>query len=1011
MKTLLCSALLSAAIGVLSTPGLLAQTAETVPATKAGRAAGPKVGEMAPDFTVFDAAGKPVKLSDFRGKVVLVDIWATWCGPCVASMPHNSELATKHAKDDLVILAVCADDTRANYDSWIKRNGNKYAFRTAFDAPGKENWEKSIFATAYGVTGFPTLFLIDREGKLVGSASGGGNGENPAVTRLLAKGGIPVATAHLPPEDKSGPKSVPMMGKTMAMAAPAGAGMGGAMAPAFSIPTRRFGSIQPGNAVPDFKMLDMDGKEVALSSFKGKPLLIAFWTGARKPAADVEQLYQTYRDQGLQVIGLSSATERDDFVAWYRQNTSSLAHPVFSDPAGKAAMENISYMTFGIGMYPAYAMIDAQGRMVGGTIGMGPKVSGWLRELVQAVGLKPTEADKAVIDSTLKEAMQAHLDKAASAPKAAAPAPESTLLKVGAVAPDFAMKTADGADLRLSDFKGKVVVLDFWATWCGPCISSFPHTQKIAAQYKDQDVVILAAGTSDTIANFQRWIPKNQPKYPDMRFAFDPHERGSATEAERASAKLYGVSAIPTQFVIGRDGKVVAAIVGNNGADDARTETALAEAGVKVDPAIVATGREQLKKAAEDARAREEAAKIPTPSFRESFGRLKAGDALPDVDVQDPSGEIRKLSSYLEGKSAVIGFWSASMGPPAPMFQVWETWSAAYRDQNVVFIGIAGFGGRADFDAWREKNAGKFTFPVVLDPAGQPPKPEKDLADLTDEERGAFAAQQREHMGKVIPMQFGGVIPFLPSIVVVDSQGKFQGSSGGYGPKSEEAIGNLLLRSGVKLTAAHQPERVWTAAETKEAPPEPRKSMLAIGARAPDFETTTLDGKAIRLADFKGKVVILDFWATWCGPCMTAMPHTQKVAAEYKDQGVVVLGSCTSDTRAAFERWVKTNQEKYPDIIWSHDKAERGATRASHAQYGVSGIPTQFIIDREGKVVDIVIGYRDGERILDASLAKAGVNVAPDIIAKAAADLKRRAVLAGEPPAPALKLSPSPAKP
>jgi thiol-disulfide isomerase/thioredoxin len=171
--------------------------------------------------------------------------------------------------------------------------------------------------------------------------------------------------------------------------------------------------------------------------------------------------------------------------------------------------------------------------------------------------------------------------------------------------------------------------------------------------------------------------------------------------------------------------------------------------------------------------------------------------------------------------------------------------------------------------------------------------------------------------------------------------------------------------------------------------------MLKVGATAPDFTTQDLAGKDVRLSDFKGKVVILDFWATWCGPCMAAMPHTQKVAAQYKDQGVVVLGSCTSDTRGAFERWVRANQAKYPDIIWSHDKAERGEKNISRTLYGVGGIPAQFIIDREGKIVDIVGGYMEGEVILDAALAKAGIKVAPEIVAKGAEDLKRRAAMRG----------------
>ena len=154
---------------------------------------------------------------------------------------------------------------------------------------------------------------------------------------------------------------------------------------------------------------------------------------------------------------------------------------------------------------------------------------------------------------------------------AQAPKPPG-LLTAGTVAPDFAMQTADGRELRLSDFKGKVVVLDFWATWCAPCIASFPHTQELAAQFKEQGVVVLASGTSDSNAKFKEWIPKNQSKYPDMRLVFDYlHERDSAAFDDRVSSHLYGVEGIPTQFVIGRDGKIVGANVGYE-TGDARTE-------------------------------------------------------------------------------------------------------------------------------------------------------------------------------------------------------------------------------------------------------------------------------------------------------------------------------------------------------------------------------------------------------------------------------------------------------
>ncbi len=121
------------------------------------------------------------------------------------------------------------------------------------------------------------------------------------------------------------------------------------------------------------------------------------------------------------------------------------------------------------------------------------------------------------------------------------------------------------------------------------------------------------------------------------------------------------------------------------------------------------------------------------------------------------------------------------------------------------------------------------------------------------------------------------------------------------------------------------------------------KKLLKIGADAPDFTLKDPEGKAVSLKDFKGKVVVLDFWATWCRPCVTAMPALQRLHDKYKDKNVVIIGmNAEMQGNGDPVKFKKDKGYTYKLLL----KAEPSAQR-----YKVSGLPTFYVISPEAKIV------------------------------------------------------------
>ncbi|MEO7724373.1 MAG: TlpA disulfide reductase family protein [Chthoniobacterales bacterium] len=134
---------------------------------------------------------------------------------------------------------------------------------------------------------------------------------------------------------------------------------------------------------------------------------------------------------------------------------------------------------------------------------------------------------------------------------------------------------------------------------------------------------------------------------------------------------------------------------------------------------------------------------------------------------------------------------------------------------------------------------------------------------------------------------------------------------------------------------------------TSAAPETPQTSMAA-----PDWQLKNLEGKPVKLSDFKGKVVLLNFWATWCPPCREEIPDLVSLQRQYAARGLVVLGiSMDEGGPARVASFAKRFEITYPIVM--------GDEKTSAAYGGIQVLPTTFIIDRKGNVVDGLQGATD----------------------------------------------------
>jgi cytochrome c biogenesis protein CcmG, thiol:disulfide interchange protein DsbE len=128
-------------------------------------------------------------------------------------------------------------------------------------------------------------------------------------------------------------------------------------------------------------------------------------------------------------------------------------------------------------------------------------------------------------------------------------------------------------------------------------------------------------------------------------------------------------------------------------------------------------------------------------------------------------------------------------------------------------------------------------------------------------------------------------------------------------------------------------------------------ASMNVGEMAPDFSRADLTGKPVGLAGYRGKLVLLNFWASWCGPCLTEMPRFSSWQRAYGTQGLQVIGVSMDDDWPPVKRLISRRPVTYPILL--------GDAKLGEMFGGVLGLPTSYLIDPRGRIVERYEGVSD----------------------------------------------------
>ncbi|MDO4629020.1 MAG: TlpA disulfide reductase family protein, partial [Planctomycetia bacterium] len=463
-------------------------------------------------------------------------------------------------------------------------------------------------------------------------------------------------------------------------------------------------------------------------------------------------------------------------------------------------------------------------------------------------------------------------------------------------------ETLDGKPVKIQDFVGKTVLVDVWATWCGPCIGEIPNMKQAYDAYHEAGFEIIGLSIDDDLTaleDFQKeeklpWIIATQEK-------MDP-------EMVKFSDK-YGISGIPTMFMVGADGNVITTnargrlmeLLAEIYPDVEVKEEAPVELPDEIDleEDVDAEDAEEIDTASESTSTTEESENVPVT------------ENADDTTFVAPEGaDMQALRRAVFTQMQILSIkYKENVGDALTKFQ-----------KSVEAFGNAEL---TEFIAW---NVELFRF-LHLPPLNETLK-EKDPNDVSENLAALLVSGTEKNA--LEPESLMSIVRI--STYMLPSLKK----------ESAEKLITTLIQT---LENRAEP---W-APQVKMMLTSRLKQMGLVGNPL-ELEAETLDGKPVKIQDFVGKTVLIDVWATWCGPCVGEIPNMKKAYDAFHEAGFEIIGLSVDRDVTALEKFQE--KEALPWVIATQEKMDPEMVKFSE-KYGIFGIPAMFMVGADGNVITI----------------------------------------------------------